>query len=103
MNKYTTTQGNLRSHLLWVLALGACSALMLCDCRPERWEDLQDEKEEREIRQQLDELRLDGSYDHYHKQFLSLSDEDIERLSGWYDAGDLCRPLADAWCRSEAH
>ena len=61
------------------------------NARWERWEDLQDEKEEREIRQQLDELRLDGSYDHYHKQFLSLSDEDIERLSGWYDAGDLCR------------
>ena len=73
------------------------------NARWERWEDLQDEKEEREIRQQLDELRLDGSYDHYHKQFLSLSNEDIERLSGWYDAGDLCRPLADAWCRSEAH
>ena len=40
MNKYTTTQGNRRSHLLWVLALGACSALMLCDYRPGRWDSV---------------------------------------------------------------
>ena len=69
----------------------------------ERWEDEQDAKDEREIRQQLEELRLDGTYDFYLREFFSLSDEDIERLSSWYDTGDLCRPLADAWCRSEAH
>lgn len=70
-----------------------------------RWEDYYDRKdqeEEREIRQQLDELRLDGSYDHYRNEFLSLSDDDIERLAGWYECGDLQPRLADAWCKAAA-
>ena len=67
-----------------------------------RWERNQDESEEREIRQQLDELRLDGTYDHYIGEFFSLSDDDIERLAGWYECGDLCTPLADAWCKAAA-
>ena len=70
-----------------------------------RWEsyyDRKDQEEEREIRQQLDELRLDGTYDHYLREFFSLSDADIERLSSWYDTGGLCRPLADAYVKVDA-
>ena len=72
------------------------------NARWERWEDEQDAKDERKIRQQLEELRLDGTYDHYLREFFSLSDADIERLSGWYDCGDLCRPLADAYVKADA-
>ena len=72
------------------------------NARWERWEDEQDAKDEREIRQQLDELRLDGTYDHYLGEFFSLSDADIERLSIWYDCGDLCRTLADAYVKADA-
>lgn len=72
------------------------------NARWERWEDEQDAKDEREIRQQLEELRLDGTYDFYLREFFSLSDEDIERLSSWYDTGDLCRPLSDAYVKADA-
>ena len=72
------------------------------NARWERWGDEQDAKDEREIRQQLDELRIDGTYDHYLGAFFSLSDADIERLSGWYDTGGLCRPLADAYVKVDA-
>ena len=72
------------------------------NARWERWEDGQDAKDEREIRQQLEELRLDGTYDHHLGEFFSLSDADIERLSIWYDCGDLCCPLADAYVKADA-
>ena len=72
------------------------------NARWERWEDEQDAKDEREIRQQLEELRLDGTYDFDLREFFSRSDEDIERLSSWYDTGDLCRPLADAYVKADA-
>lgn len=72
------------------------------NARWERWEDGQDAKDEREIRQQLEELRLDGTYDFYLREFFSLSDADIERLSSWYDTRDLCRPLADAYVKVDA-
>ena len=70
-----------------------------------RWEsyyDRKDQEEEREIRQQLDELRLDGSYDHYLNEFFSLTDDDVERLAGYYECGDLQPRLADAWCKAAA-
>ena len=70
-----------------------------------RWEsyyDRKDQEEEREIRQQLDEFRLDGSYNHYLNEFFSLTDDDIERLAGYYECGDLQPRLADAWCKAAA-
>ena len=70
-----------------------------------RWEsyyDRKDQEEEREIRQQLDELRLDGSYDHYLNEFFSLTDDDIERLASLYECDDLQPRLADAWCKAAA-
>ena len=73
------------------------------NARWERWQDKKDMYNEVELEAQLAELKLDGTFDAYILEFYALSDEDIAKLDGYYDAGDLCRPLADAWCRTEAH
>lgn len=57
---------------------------------------------EREIEANLADLGLDGTYDHYLGQFLSVSDEDYAKLEGYYYAGDLCPSLREAYEKVEA-
>ena len=74
-------------------------------------EELAAEEAERRRREQradpldaeLESLNLDGTYDHYLGEFFSLSDSDIERLAGYYDAGDLSPTLSRAWCKAAAN
>ena len=48
-------------------------------------------------------LHLDGTHDHYLGEFFSLSDSDVERLEGYYYAGDLSPTLSRAWVKAAAN
>ena len=74
-------------------------------------EQLATEEAERRRREQradpldaeLESLNLDGSYDHYLGEFFGLSDADVERLEGYYYAGDLSPTLSRAWIKAAAN
>ena len=77
----------------------------------EKIEELAAEEAERRRREQradpldaeLESLNLDGTYDHYLGEFFSLSDSDVERLEGYYYAGDLSPTLSRAWVKAAAN